>query len=89
MHGWASATALSGRPTCLDPTTKYAWWLSARLYHQLSRVLADGTPTVPDFAHALRRHTLIVAIEQASATGSNFEPSRVASANFARRGDQT
>lgn len=41
----------------------------ARLYRQLARELADGTRTVPDFAHALGRHRLIDAIERASATG--------------------
>ncbi|MFC7710605.1 Gfo/Idh/MocA family protein [Micromonospora lupini] len=41
----------------------------AGLYAQLARDLADGTRTVPDFAHALRRHRLIDAVERASATG--------------------
>ncbi|ATO14162.1 oxidoreductase [Micromonospora sp. WMMA2032] len=41
----------------------------ARLYAQLARDLADGTHTVPDFAHALNRHRLIDAVERSSATG--------------------
>lgn len=42
----------------------------ARLYRQFARDLADGTQTVPDFAHALRRHRFIDAVERASATGT-------------------
>ncbi|MFB7272890.1 Gfo/Idh/MocA family protein [Streptomyces sp. NPDC056244] len=42
----------------------------ARLYARLARDLAEGTHTVPDFAHALSRHRLIDTIERASATGT-------------------
>ena len=41
----------------------------AQLYAQLARDLAEGTSVVPGFAHALRRHRLVDAIEQAAATG--------------------
>ncbi|QFZ78219.1 gfo/Idh/MocA family oxidoreductase [Streptomyces fagopyri] len=46
----------------------------ARLYERFARDLADGTHTVPDFAHALARHRLIDAIEQAAATGATRTP---------------
>lgn len=41
----------------------------ARLYARLAQDLTQGTRTVPDFAHGLRRHQLVDAIEQASVTG--------------------
>lgn len=43
----------------------------ARLYARFAQDLAEETHTVPDFAHALRRHQLIDAIELASATGTS------------------
>lgn len=42
----------------------------ARLYQRLARDLAEGTHTVPDFAHALARHRLIDAVERASVTAT-------------------
>jgi predicted dehydrogenase len=42
----------------------------ARLYAALARDLAEGTHTVPDFAHAVTRHRLVDAIEKASDTGT-------------------
>ncbi|MFE9355208.1 Gfo/Idh/MocA family protein [Streptomyces olivaceoviridis] len=41
----------------------------ARLYTHLARDLSDGTRTVPDFEHALKRHRLIDSIERAADTG--------------------
>jgi predicted dehydrogenase len=41
----------------------------ARLYRRLAGDLTEGTYTVPDFAHALSRHRVIDAIEQAARTG--------------------
>ncbi|MFI7607499.1 Gfo/Idh/MocA family protein [Micromonospora sp. NPDC049366] len=46
----------------------------ARLYGEFARDLADGTRNAPDFAHALRRHRLIAAVERASATGTTQTP---------------
>ncbi|MFF4975417.1 Gfo/Idh/MocA family protein [Streptomyces sp. NPDC001083] len=46
----------------------------ARLYAHLAHDLAEGTRTVPDFAHALARHRLIDAIEQAADTGTVRTP---------------
>lgn len=42
----------------------------ARLYAQLARDLTEGTHTVPDFKHALKRHRLIDAVERAALTGA-------------------
>ncbi|MDX6259189.1 MAG: hypothetical protein QOH84_877 [Kribbellaceae bacterium] len=41
----------------------------ALLYSALARDLRDGTSTVPDFAHALRRHGLIESARQSAADG--------------------
>lgn len=41
----------------------------AQLYAQFVRDWTSGTNEVPDFAHALVRHRLIAAIEEAAATG--------------------
>jgi predicted dehydrogenase len=45
----------------------------AQMYTQLARDLREGTHTVPDFAHALRRHRLVKTIEQASQTLADDE----------------
>lgn len=42
----------------------------AKLYAQLARDLAEGTRTVPDFAHALTRHRFVDTVERSSATGT-------------------
>ena len=41
----------------------------AQLYAQFTRDRTSGSNEVPDFAHALVRHRLIAAIEEAAATG--------------------
>ena len=41
----------------------------AHAYAQLRTDLAEGTRTVPDFAHAVRHHRLLDHVEQAAATG--------------------
>ena len=38
-------------------------------YARIARALASGEPYYPDFAHALKRHQLIEAIEQSAANG--------------------
>jgi predicted dehydrogenase len=38
-------------------------------YARIARALASGEPYYPDFAHALKRHQLIEAIEQSAADG--------------------
>jgi predicted dehydrogenase len=38
-------------------------------YARIARALASGEPYQPDFAHALKRHRLIAAIEQSAASG--------------------
>jgi predicted dehydrogenase len=40
-----------------------------RLYASLARDIRNGTNVVPDFAHAVRRHRLIAAIEAAAKSG--------------------
>ncbi len=42
---------------------------TARIYEQFAKDLREGTYTTPDFAHALRQHKLLSAIETASLTG--------------------
>ncbi|MEU8080395.1 Gfo/Idh/MocA family oxidoreductase [Catellatospora citrea] len=42
----------------------------ARLYDQLAHDIAEGTRTVPDFEHALRRHRFIEAMRRSSADGT-------------------
>ncbi|WJV49561.1 Gfo/Idh/MocA family protein [Streptomyces flavofungini] len=39
-------------------------------YARILRDLREGTPTVPDFAHAARRQRLLDAVERAAATGT-------------------
>lgn len=39
-------------------------------YWQVQRDLREGTAVVPDFAHAVRRHQLLDAIERAATTGN-------------------
>jgi predicted dehydrogenase len=41
----------------------------AHAYAQLRADLAEGTRTVPDFAHAVRRHRLLDYVQQAATTG--------------------
>jgi predicted dehydrogenase len=59
------ADAEDGAATLAGPPANVA-----RLYRGLARDLREGTHTVPDFAHALSRHRLIDAIEQAARTGA-------------------
>jgi predicted dehydrogenase len=40
-----------------------------RLYTQLAKDIREGTSVVPDFAHAVKRHRLLNAIETASRSG--------------------
>lgn len=42
---------------------------TARIYEQFAKDLREGTYTIPDFAHALRQHKLLSAIETAAFTG--------------------
>lgn len=42
----------------------------AHAYDRIRTTLQGGASTAPDFAHGLKRHRLIAAIEQAAATGS-------------------
>jgi predicted dehydrogenase len=42
---------------------------TARIYEQFAKDLREGTYITPDFAHALRQHKLLSAIETASITG--------------------
>jgi predicted dehydrogenase len=44
----------------------------ARAYAAIRDDLIDGTATVPDFRHALRRHRLLDAIERSAATGQRL-----------------
>jgi predicted dehydrogenase len=41
----------------------------AQAYVRLARALESGDPFEPDFAHAIKRHTLLEAIERSSAEG--------------------
>ena len=50
----------------------------AQAYARLARALATGERFEPDFAHAVRRHTLIAAIERSSAEGRAVRVVRVA-----------
>lgn len=49
---------------------------TARIYKQFAKDFRDGTYTTPDFAHALRQHKLLNAIETASHTGMRQHLSR-------------
>jgi predicted dehydrogenase len=44
----------------------------AQAYARLARTVAADTPFEPDFAHAVRRHKLIEAIERSSAEGKTI-----------------
>jgi predicted dehydrogenase len=48
----------------------------AQAYVRLARALGSGTPFEPDFAHAVRRHKLIEAIERSSAEGKSVRLQR-------------
>ncbi len=43
-------------------------------YARFAAALSAGQPFVPDFAHAVKRHKLIAAIEQSSASGTSVHP---------------
>lgn len=49
----------------------------AALYSQVARDITDGTANAPDFEVALRRHSLLDAVERASATGLRQTLSRL------------
>lgn len=42
----------------------------AQAYLRLARAMAGGEPFEPDFAHAVKAHRLVAALEQSSATGT-------------------
>ena len=42
----------------------------AQAYVRLAQAMAEGKPFDPDFAHAVKAHKLVAAIEQSSATGT-------------------
>jgi len=45
----------------------------AQAYTRLAEAIHSGQPYMPDFAHAVKRHKLITAIEQSSAEGRAIE----------------
>lgn len=49
----------------------------AQAYARLATALAAGEPFEPDFAHAVKRHTLIEAIERSSAEGRSVRVQEV------------
>ncbi len=44
-----------------------------RAWAAFAEDIDNGTHTVPDFAHAVRRHELIAAIERSAASGERFK----------------
>jgi predicted dehydrogenase len=58
----ANVPALAGQRDTMAYTVAHA-------YAQLRADLAEGTRTVPDFAHAVRRHRLLDYVQQAATTG--------------------
>jgi len=51
----------------------------AQAYARLAAAIAAGEHFEPDFAHAVRRHTLIEAIERSSAEGRSVRVQEVRS----------
>jgi predicted dehydrogenase len=60
---WPALTRLEGAPA----------FNVGRAYAAFAADLENGTHTVPDFAHAIRRHAVIAAIEMAAATGERVK----------------
>ncbi|TMB55577.1 MAG: Gfo/Idh/MocA family oxidoreductase [Chloroflexi bacterium] len=61
---WPALTSLEGAPA----------YNVGRAYAAFAADIGNGTHTVPDFADAVRRHELIVAIEQSAASGERVNP---------------
>ena len=66
------------------PIPDDCWWVPqdlvgpglnvAQLFRRLGESIHGGAPAVPDFAHAVRRHELLDAIQSASDTGERQAP---------------
>ena len=59
---WPTLTSLEGAPA----------YNVGRAYAAFAADIDDGTHTVPDFAHAVRRHEVIAAIERSAASGERM-----------------
>jgi predicted dehydrogenase len=60
IHKWPSLTSLEGAPA----------YNVGRAYAAFAADIDNGTHTVPDFAHAVRRHEVIAAIERSAKSGN-------------------
>ena len=60
---WPALTSLQGAPA----------YNVGRAYAAFAEDIDNGTHTVPDFAHAVRRHEVIAAIERSAASGERVK----------------
>ncbi len=58
----------------------------AQAYARLATAIAEGKPFEPDFAHAVKRHTLIAAIERSAAEGRSVRVQEISGSGSASDG---